>query len=75
VPYTLVHSCFEILGYDVMLDDQLRPWLIEVNHSPSFNIDSPLDLAIKEELITQTIKLVGGVGLGIGVGWRWRWRY
>ncbi len=58
-----------------MLDDQLRPWLIEVNHSPSFNIDSPLDLAIKEELITQTIKLVGGVGLGIGVGWRWRWRY
>ncbi|GIL81822.1 hypothetical protein Vretimale_1419 [Volvox reticuliferus] len=51
-------SCFEILGYDIMLDDQLRPWLIEVNHSPSFNIDSPLDLAIKEELITQTIKLV-----------------
>ncbi|GIL43744.1 hypothetical protein Vafri_1379 [Volvox africanus] len=51
-------SCFEVLGYDIMLDDQLRPWLIEVNHSPSFNIDSPLDLAIKEELITQTIKLV-----------------
>jgi hypothetical protein len=44
-------SCFEILGYDVMLDTDFRPWLIEVNHSPSFNIDSPLDLAIKEELI------------------------
>ncbi|KXZ41785.1 hypothetical protein GPECTOR_284g755 [Gonium pectorale] len=51
-------SCFEILGYDIMLDDSLRPWLIEVNHSPSFNIDSPLDLAIKEELISQTIELV-----------------
>ena len=36
----------------------LRPWLIEVNHSPSFNIDSPLDLAIKEELINDTIQLV-----------------
>lgn len=51
-------SCFEILGYDIMLDTELRPWLIEVNHSPSFNIDSPLDLEIKEELITDTIELV-----------------
>eukprot|EP00201_Polytomella_parva_P019323 CAMPEP_0175047746 /NCGR_PEP_ID=MMETSP0052_2-20121109/5777_1 /TAXON_ID=51329 ORGANISM="Polytomella parva, Strain SAG 63-3" /NCGR_SAMPLE_ID=MMETSP0052_2 /ASSEMBLY_ACC=CAM_ASM_000194 /LENGTH=420 /DNA_ID=CAMNT_0016311677 /DNA_START=218 /DNA_END=1478 /DNA_ORIENTATION=+ len=51
-------SCFEILGYDVMLDTELKPWLIEVNHSPSFNIDSPLDLAIKEHLITDTIELV-----------------
>lgn len=42
-----------------MLDTELRPWLIEVNHSPSFNIDSPLDLAIKEQLITDTIQLVG----------------
>ncbi len=50
-------SCFEILGYDVMLGDELRPWLIEVNHSPSFNIDSPLDLAIKEQLIQDTIQL------------------
>lgn len=51
-------SCFELLGYDIMLDAQLRPWLIEVNHSPSFNIDSPLDRAIKEELITDTLTLV-----------------
>lgn len=51
-------SCFEILGYDIMLDRKLSPWLIEVNHSPSFNIDSPLDLAIKEQLITDTIDLV-----------------
>lgn len=42
-----------------MLDRDLAPWLIEVNHSPSFNIDSPLDLAIKEELISQTLELVG----------------
>lgn len=59
-------SCFEILGYDVMLDDAMRPWLIEVNHSPSFNIDSPLDLAIKEELITQVgaERRAGGGGRG-----------
>jgi hypothetical protein len=50
--------CFELLGFDVLIDADLKPWLIEVNHSPSFNIDSPLDRAIKEGLIVDTIKLV-----------------
>eukprot|EP00798_Chlamydomonas_sp_ICE-L_P015042 gene15042-21113_t len=51
-------SCFELLGYDIMLDSELRPWLIEVNHSASFNIESPLDLAIKSELVFDTLTLV-----------------
>jgi len=50
-------SCFEILGMDVMLDSKLKPWLIECNHSPSFGIDTPLDLNIKEALITDTLQL------------------
>jgi uncharacterized membrane protein YgcG len=52
------YSCFEILGLDVMMDTELRPWLIEVNHSPSFTVDTPLDMAIKEDLISDTIELV-----------------
>ena len=52
------YSCFEILGLDVMMDTELRPWLIEVNHSPSFTVDTPLDLSIKEDLISDTIELV-----------------
>ena len=45
--------CFEILGFDIMIDSKLRPWLIEVNHLPSFGTDSPLDLDIKARLMAQ----------------------
>lgn len=51
-------SCFEVLGLDIMLDSKLRPWLIEVNHSPSFTVDTPLDSSIKEALIADTLRLV-----------------
>ena len=33
-------SCYEVWGFDLMLDDQLTPWVIEVNTSPSLCIFS-----------------------------------
>lgn len=46
---TLVSSytCYELYGFDVLLDENLRPWLLEVNTLPSLQTDSPLDTAIK----------------------------
>jgi tubulin polyglutamylase TTLL6/13 len=41
------NMCFEVLGMDVILDHKLKPYLLEVNHSPSFTTDTPLDSAIK----------------------------
>ena len=50
--------CFEILGFDIFLDDKLKPWILEVNHAPSFSTDSPLDFKVKKNLIHDVIKLL-----------------
>ncbi|XP_061612382.1 tubulin polyglutamylase ttll6 isoform X2 [Phyllopteryx taeniolatus] len=50
--------CFEILGFDVLLDHRLRPWLLEVNHSPSFTTDSQLDREVKDTLLLDTLLLI-----------------
>ena len=47
--------CFEILGFDVIIDKNLNPILLEVNHSPSFSTDSPLDYKIKHRIIRETL--------------------
>ena len=52
-------NCFDLLGFDIILDSSLKPWLLEVNLSPSLATDSPLDFYIKSNLITDTFNLVG----------------
>jgi len=52
-------NCFEIFGFDVLVDSDLKPWLIEVNLSPSMATDSPLDLTIKTNLLTDTFNMIG----------------
>ena len=49
---------FEILGFDIFIDSKGKPYLIEVNHSPSFHADSALDDRIKRGLIKDTLKLL-----------------
>jgi tubulin polyglutamylase TTLL5 len=49
---------FELFGYDVMIDENLRPWLIEINSSPSMAQDNQLDVKIKRKLIADTVRLV-----------------
>ncbi|EDV26522.1 uncharacterized protein TRIADDRAFT_22537 [Trichoplax adhaerens] len=51
-------ACFEILGFDVILDKKLKPWLLEVNHSPSFHTDHKLDKEVKEGLLYETLCLL-----------------
>ncbi|PHJ21909.1 tubulin-tyrosine ligase family protein [Cystoisospora suis] len=51
--------CFEVLGIDIMIDHKLTPWLIEVNHSPSFSTDSELDFLVKFRVIRDALVLLG----------------
>jgi len=48
-----------MLGFDVMIDSDLKPWLLEVNLSPSMATDSPLDMSIKSTVVTDCFNLVG----------------
>jgi len=50
--------CFEILGFDIMIDHKAKPWLLEVNHTPSFSTDTPFDYFLKFNLIKDTIALM-----------------
>ncbi|XP_057355503.1 tubulin polyglutamylase TTLL6 [Manis pentadactyla] len=56
--HTLNSACFEILGFDILLDHRLKPWLLEVNHSPSFSTDSWLDKEVKDSLLYDTLVLI-----------------
>ncbi|XP_052528607.1 tubulin polyglutamylase TTLL13-like isoform X5 [Tympanuchus pallidicinctus] len=56
--HTTSCACFEILGFDILLDRNLKPWLLEVNHSPSFTTDSHLDREVKDALLFDTINLI-----------------
>ncbi|XP_053319744.1 tubulin polyglutamylase TTLL13-like [Spea bombifrons] len=51
-------ACFEVLGFDIILDKNLKPWLLEVNHSPSFRTDSCLDREVKDALLEDTLNLI-----------------
>ncbi len=50
--------CFHILGMDIMLNNKGDPFVIEVNHTPSFSTDTPLDHKIKFDLIRDTLVLM-----------------
>ena len=57
------NNCFELFGFDVLIDDLLNPWLLEVNLSPSLNCDAPIDQKIKSELISDLFNLIGVVSM------------
>jgi len=50
--------CFELYGYDIMLDASLKPVLIEVNASPSMSADSETDRQLKSALLDDVFNVI-----------------
>ena len=51
--------CFELFGFDILLDAELKPWIIEVNISPSLMGNSALDRHIKGRLMADVFHTTG----------------
>ena len=53
------NCCFEIYGFDVIIDAKMRPWILEVNVSPSLSSSSLLDKQIKTMLLSDSLYMLG----------------
>lgn len=56
---TTRNNCFELYGFDVLIDSNLKPWVLEVNVLPSLSSSSVFDKKIKTMLVCDTLTLVG----------------
>ncbi|KAI8822506.1 tubulin-tyrosine ligase family-domain-containing protein [Fimicolochytrium jonesii] len=51
-------GCFELYGFDVLVDETLKPWLLEVNFGPALSLDSEVDYEVKKPLLADIIDIV-----------------
>ena len=52
-------NCIEMFGFDILIDQYLEPWLLEVNLTPALSCDSPLDQKIKSNAVADLLSLSG----------------
>jgi tubulin polyglutamylase TTLL1 len=50
--------CFEVYGFDILIEDNLKPWLIEVNACPSLSTTTEVDRVLKTQVINDTFNIV-----------------
>ncbi|KAH0622448.1 hypothetical protein JD844_024773 [Phrynosoma platyrhinos] len=56
VPFT--SNCFELFGFDILVDEKMKPWLLEVNHSPGLRLDCASDATVKRKLLHDIVDLL-----------------
>jgi tubulin polyglutamylase TTLL1 len=50
--------CFELYGFDILIENNLKPWLIEVNASPSLSTTTEADRKLKMEVMEAVFNIV-----------------
>lgn len=48
----------ELVGYDFMIDENLNPWLIEINMSPSMEYSTPVTKKLVKMVLQDTAKII-----------------
>ena len=53
------NNLFELYGFDILIDENINPYLLEINLNPSLNCETDLDLKVKSCLMTDIYNLIG----------------
>jgi hypothetical protein len=68
-------SCFELFGFDIVIDSGMRPWLIEANVSPGLGARGTPGSAglafqrgVKNSMVGDLLELIGAGDAGFSVG-------
>lgn len=69
-------NCVELLGFDILVDAEFKPWLMEVNYSPALTLDCQADVSVKKKLVSDLIDLMNYTSIdGLRDGVREKRRY
>jgi len=49
--------CFEIFGYDFILDNDFNPWILEINNNPGLGISSPVIQKLVPRMMDDALRL------------------
>ncbi|XP_016953029.1 tubulin polyglutamylase ttll6 [Drosophila biarmipes] len=53
-----IQASFQLLGFDILVDWKLKPYILEVNHTPSLSADESVDMEVKRPLIRDTLNML-----------------
>ena len=68
-------KCFQILGFDILLDEKLKPWVLEINYRPSLHCYQTEERKMKVGMIKDSLKIaaplehIQGIILSKKLGW------
>ncbi|CAG0881084.1 unnamed protein product [Cyprideis torosa] len=53
-----VPVCFQVVGFDIILDAEFKPYVLEVNSLPSFAMEMEIDESVKVPMMCDTLRMI-----------------